>query len=302
MRNFIEILKESDDLEYDPLRFFWFHPETGMKAFGDQDFDHATYAYEKLHDHEDDFASDEGEFTDDESYRWNSHQISKAIGQGWVRGRYTKKGFIRDLNELSLQGQRRNVQTVAKWFMDHHPVDVLYVDFAEGDENSFWTLHEKNGLRGSRLEYFLSKGRVPSEMMAETIDPSHWPKPFAIVTFDEDDDMAHVYRNPPAGLLRRIIGLHDCRAMIDHTGALFAWPEFNCYHDDVRKGLNVGKKASLMLCAPEASHPYARVSVKGFTQDPVPCEDAELVAILRANRGLRDLFGEDFPVDTYDWN
>jgi len=139
------------------------------------------------------------------------------------------------------------------------------------------------------------------EIIGESIDPSRWPKPFAVITYDEDDDLAHVYRNPPAGLLRRIIGAHDCRALLDDTGALYAWPELNCYHNDVSEGLGIRNVASLMLCSPESLHDYARVSVKGEGPDPEPFTEEPVLSALHKNRGLRELFGDDFPVDTFDW-
>lgn len=153
------------DLEYDPLRFFWYHPAHGLKAFGDADeFDHAMYAYEKINDSQ----GADREEGDEGSYAWNSDQIDRAIAAGWVRGRYMKPGYVRDFSELSLQGKPRDVYKAAKWFAAHYPIDILYLDFAQGGDR-FNDMEEKfgTGLRGERLEFYLAKGRVPSAMVME---------------------------------------------------------------------------------------------------------------------------------------
>lgn len=129
------------------------------------------------------------------------------------------------------------------------------------------------------------------------------PKPYRLVHFDEDDDFANVYRNPIAGLLKKIIGDHDCRAFIDiASGDLYAWPENNCYHDDVRKALNLGRIVRLMLISPDCPREGARVAVKGFNSEPEAFTDSAVLSVLHSNRGLRNLYGEQFPVETYDWN
>lgn len=86
---------ETEDFEYDPLRFFWFHQQCGFKLFGDEDArDHATFAYEEINKNEDDFDATVYSDEDEEGFQWNNHQIAKAIQNGWVRGRYNKKGYI----------------------------------------------------------------------------------------------------------------------------------------------------------------------------------------------------------------
>jgi hypothetical protein len=130
---------------------------------------------------------------------------------------------------------------------------------------------------------------------------THWPKPYAVVTFDEDSDLAHVFRNPPAELLKRIIGRFDCRALLDHNGILYAWPELNCYHDDVSNNLDIGYTISLMLTNPASPHDHAKVCVKGVNSAPEPLSDEDILKLLHTNRGLVSLYGENFAVDSYDW-
>lgn len=170
MRKWITIISESEDLEHDPLRFFWFNPSNNqMLTFGDEyDRDHATFAYEELNGKVDDFDKTADE--DEEGFLWNSHQIAKAIAAGWVRGRYMKPGYVRNFSELSLQGKRRDVYRATKWFATQHPIDILYLDFAEG-QHTFWDMEEKfgTGLRGARLEFYLAKGSVPSAMVMEDV-------------------------------------------------------------------------------------------------------------------------------------
>lgn len=164
-----------------------------------------------------------------------------------------------------------NHQLVAAIMADH---PVLYVNLSEWDE-----LMEDYGAGYDRL-----------------------PKPYTTVRFEEEGDEARVYKNPQAGLLKKIIGDHDCRALLhDETGDLYVWPEFNCYHDDVRKGLNIGRITRLMLQNPAKLHQFPCVSTKGWTSEPEPETDEKVLAALHANRGLRNLFGENFEVDRYDW-
>lgn len=131
------------------------------------------------------------------------------------------------------------------------------------------------------------------------------PKPYAVVEYDDGAEMqaANVYKNPNAGLLKKLIGPYDCRALVDETtGDLYVWSRLDCFHDDVMKALNIARIERLMLCNPDGNHAYAKVSVKGYSRedDPQPA-DPEITAILHRNRGLRNLFGENFPVDSYDW-
>lgn len=131
------------------------------------------------------------------------------------------------------------------------------------------------------------------------------PKPYAVVEYDDGAEMqaANVYKNPNAGLLKKLIGPYDCRALIDEsTGDLYVWSRLDCFHDDVMKALNIVRSERLMLCNPDGNHAYAKVSVKGLSRedDPQPAEP-EITALLHRNRGLRNLFGADFEVDSYDW-
>lgn len=143
------------------------------------------------------------------------------------------------------------------------------------------------------------------EGLMEDASVSRFPKPFMIVTYDDDYDegnQARVFKNPVAGLLRKIIGQYDCRALIDTvTGDLYAWPELDCFHDDVAEAVQLNDYERLMLCNPDSLHHEARVSVKGETVEPVPFTDEKTLALLQRNRGLKGLFGENFAVDTYDW-
>ncbi len=105
----------------------------------------------------------------------------------------------------------------------------------------------------------------------------------------------------PSHLMKKIIGDFDCRAILDDKGDLYIWPELNCYHNDVRKGLNVGRLASLMLTNPDKDYGHAKVGVKGFDSEPTSYSDEKVLRILHSNRGLIELYGEDFDVDTFDW-
>lgn len=146
--------------------------------------------------------------------------------------------------------------------------------------------------------------RIWIDLLENLASPlSRFPKPHMLVSYDDEvEDPARIFKNPNAGLLRKIIGDFDCRALIDNeSGDLYAWPELDCYHDDVRKALNIGRITRLMLNNPEKLDSHPCVSVKGFDPEPEPFTDQTVLAVLHNNRGLRALFGENFEVDTYDW-
>lgn len=127
-----------------------------------------------------------------------------------------------------------------------------------------------------------------------------WPKAFAMFPYDEDNEMAYVYRNPPRDLLKRIIGKFDSRALLDMTGTLYTWPQNNCFHNDVVDYLKLG--SCLFLKLENQSSPHPPVSVKGPNYDPEPFNDVNELALLHNNRSLVSMYGKNFPVDTFNWN
>jgi hypothetical protein len=150
MRNWINLFEN-----YAPEAFFWFNAnKTECHMFGDEDIDHAVFASDKF---------GETEVDSEDFWVWNSAQIDTAIKNNWVRGRFNQGS-----GQLSLQGNRRSLSKAAKWFCAKYPVDVLFVDFGEG-EDSFHSLDERKSisLRGDRLAFFLSKGSIPSAMVME---------------------------------------------------------------------------------------------------------------------------------------
>ena len=129
------------------------------------------------------------------------------------------------------------------------------------------------------------------------------PKPTTVVEYGEDGDMAHVYKNPNAGILRKIIGSSDCRALLDQKGDLWSWLEPDCYHNEVSP-VTAGNCEYLMLQSPDKPASIgAYVSVKGLadSEDPETVTDERILSALHRNRALRELYGPDFAVDSFNW-
>lgn len=129
------------------------------------------------------------------------------------------------------------------------------------------------------------------------------PKPTLLATYGDEEQFAHVYKNPNAGLLRKIIGEYDARALLDRNGDLWAWPEGDCYHNEVSPH-TAGDCQYLMLQSPSKSASIgAYVSVKGLadSEDPEEVTDERILSALHGNRALRELYGPDFVVDSFNW-
>lgn len=154
--------------EEDYLYWFWYHPADGILERVDQGT-HTEWAHYHMG------FGDSGEIPD----MADNDTLKQAIAAGWVRGRYGKRSIDPDYGyaywrddvtgELSLQGLPKEVLKTARFIATRWHYSSLYVDFASGDD-----VHEDMDgttsvhLKGDRLEFFLKRGSIPSQMVQES--------------------------------------------------------------------------------------------------------------------------------------
>jgi hypothetical protein len=126
-----------------------------------------------------------------------------------------------------------------------------------------------------------------------------FPKPYAIIPYDDEEEPAPIWANPSAGTIMKCIN-HECRALIYADGMLVVWAKINMYHQDVYDALKRGVDfRPLNLFAPGKWD--AGVAVKGEPEEPEPFTDEKWLSVLHHNRALDELYGEDFDVVTLNW-
>jgi len=203
MREFINIVTEGireGDQPYDYIYWFWYHPGRGVIEHVDQGT-HTTHAFYEMgytrplhpHEHEDGL-----DMSDDTI-------LARVLQDGWVRGRYGSPGHGHEGKtwhaaeertpnaELSLQGQSlRDLQKTAIMVAGKWPVAALYLD--QGLTHDM----ESTVLKGGRLEFFLKRGTIPTQMVQEgrnDLYPGAKPKLVAHLTDEQKYKLAnYIYK------------------------------------------------------------------------------------------------------------
>lgn len=173
MREWINLVENLG--EYADLYWFWYHPKEGRLHHVDGT--HTDSAYYELGFKPRELRPDELEngidLDDDEI-------IATAIAAGWVRGRYgykkkadqtllwrsTDDGGSDPKADLSLQGDPKGVWKTATALSKKWAYSTLYVDFNNDHDSMDGKSSHK--LTGERLEFYLKRGTVPSEMVRES--------------------------------------------------------------------------------------------------------------------------------------
>lgn len=137
---------------------YWFDPKT--KKIYDFDGEHAIFALrnpEKLDIQRKSL-----------SFSGTKDVIDYLLKKGWVRVKYYK-GEYGDLPELNVQSisSRTAYQTV-RFMLDRVDFQKLYLDIHKvGDTVKLRFWENLKPLVGNRLEFYLKRGKIPSEMVRE---------------------------------------------------------------------------------------------------------------------------------------
>ena len=144
-------LRESDE----GLFWFWYRPSDGKLVHTDGT--HTTEAYYNMG------YGVEGEDFDDLA---DEDILSRALNDGWVRGRYGERSARGSWNalespnarDLSLQGRRDLVLKTARFVAAHHSFSNLYIDFTI--DGAVHDAMDSIHLTDDRLETYLRRGVV----------------------------------------------------------------------------------------------------------------------------------------------
>lgn len=216
-----ETLVEEEHEDSDELYWFWFNPAT-MELHPVWDGTHTLAAIEELNIP----GMDEIEYTNDLE---DVDVLNHAMMNNWVRGRY-------DNNQLMLQGKRRNVHKCAKWVAERYLVTVLYVDFVEDQlRDGDFSQTSSTVLRGQRLEFFLNRGWVPSQMIREKLSEGV----FKISTGGSFSEFK-MWENPTSRQTGNLMhNVDEVRGLIDDRGDLYVWDAYEATHHAVAKELGL---------------------------------------------------------------
>ena len=158
MRQFINLFEGNIVPEW-----FWFNPTTQQVLEVSDEDSHDTTATAEI----------EGIAGSIDEPIW------MAIQKGWVRVRYgelarpLRAKYGKNEHTASIQGKAREVWKTARWIYDNGNLEDIYIDTPETKDD----IHDRldyvtDRMSGDRLQYYLSKGRVPSAMVMEALDTS----------------------------------------------------------------------------------------------------------------------------------
>lgn len=209
------------------------------------------------------FANDEGEYDEQYAYR------------PVVRGFYEKTINNRSLNAY-YRGQPKIVGVDSQPMTSEIPTDKEF----------------------EITPQFIERFVAPRSKIAESME--RFPKASARIVYGEDGEEADVFVRPSEGTVMKCIGGQDARAIIYGDGTLVVWHQIDMFHQDVydHPETSRGSDFELLKLYPPGRFP---VTVKGDTEEPVPFTDERFLAVLRGNRTLRKIYGENFPVETENW-
>jgi hypothetical protein len=152
LRRWIRLVETESD---DDLFWFWYRPSDGKLQHAEGT--HSTEAYYNMG------YGVKGEDFDDLA---DEDVLSRALNDGWVRGRYGHRKpngnwnalSTNDQTDLSLQGKRDLVLKTARSVATHHPFANLYIDFTI--DGAVHDAMDSVHLSDDRLEAYLRRGVI----------------------------------------------------------------------------------------------------------------------------------------------